>query len=139
VPPGERQRAGDRRLWGQRYVLPTAVSAALEEVFEESVDGVRVVEYSRYAQIHFGMCATTRPNRILLAASGAEFTANPELVLHEYFHVVRQWRTGYLNRRRYLFESMRFGYWENRFEREAREFAAKALGQYLRCLTDVGG
>jgi hypothetical protein len=32
------------------------------------------------------MSATTRPNRILLAASGAEFIANPEMLLHEYFH-----------------------------------------------------
>jgi hypothetical protein len=130
---------GKRRLWGQRYVLPTAVSAALEQIFEESVGDVRVVEYSRYARAHFGMSATTRPNRILLAASGAEFIANPEMVLHEYFHVLRQWSTGYLNRRRYLIESMRFGYWENRFEREAREFSAKALGRYRGYLREAGG
>jgi hypothetical protein len=85
------------------------------------------------------MSATTRPNRIWLATSGAEFIANPEMVLHEYFHVLRQWSTGYLNRRRYLIESMRFGYWENRFEREAREFSAKALGRYLGYLRDAGG
>jgi hypothetical protein len=130
---------GKRRLWGQRYVLPTAVSAALEQIFEESVGDVRVIEYSRYAQAHLGMSATTRPNRILLAASGAEFIANPEMVLHEYFHVLRQWSTGYLNRRRYLIESMRFGYWENRFEREAREFSAKALGRYRGYLREAGG
>jgi hypothetical protein len=40
------------------------------------------------------MCATTRPNRILLAVSGAEFIADPELLLHEYFHVLRQWHMG---------------------------------------------
>jgi len=99
-----------RCLWGQRYVLPTAVSAALEQIFKDSVDGVRVVEYSRYARAHLGMSATTRPNRILLAASGAEFIANPEMLLHEYFHVLRQWSTGYLNRRRYLLEC-RTLYW----------------------------
>lgn len=121
---------GKRRFWGERYVLPTAVSAALEQIFEESVSGVRVVEYSRYARAHLGTSATTRPNRILLAASGAEFIANPEMVLHEYFHVLRQWKTGHLNRRRYLWESMRVGYWENRFEREAREFSANALERF---------
>jgi hypothetical protein len=115
---------------GQDYALPTAVSAALEKIFEESVGGVRIVEHSLYARAHLGMSATTRPNLILLAISGPEFIANSEMVLHEYFHVLRQWRTGYLNRRRYLLESMRSGYWENRFEREAREFSAQALGRY---------
>ena len=117
-------------------MLPTVVSAALEQIFEESVDGVTVVEYSRYARAHLGMSATTRPNRILLATSGADFIANPEMVLHEYFHVLRQWSPGYLTRWRYLFESMRHGYWENRFEREAREFAATALGRYRGCLNE---
>ena len=123
---------------GQRYVLPSAVSAALESIFEESVGAVRIVEYSLYARAHLGMLATTRPNRILLAASGAEFIANPELVLHEYFHVLKQWRTGYLTRRRYLMESIRSGYWGNRFEREAREFSATALGRYRGYLRDAG-
>ena len=122
------------RLAGRRYMLPTVVSAALERIFEESVDGVKVVEYSRYARAHLGMSATTRPNRILLATSGAEFIANPEMVLHEYFHVLRQWRTGYLTRWRYVYESMRCGYWENRFEREAREFSATTRWRYLEYL-----
>jgi hypothetical protein len=121
---------------GRRYVLPAPVSEALEQIFEKSVDEVQVIEYSRYAHAHWGMFATTRPNRILLATSGAEFIANPEMVLHEYFHVVRQWSTGYLTRRRYLMESIRCGYWENRFEREAREFAATALGRYREYLNE---
>lgn len=126
----------DRGLLGRHYVVPTAVSAALEQVFEESVGEVKVIEHSRYARAHFGMSATTRPNRILLSISGAQFIANPEIVLHEYFHVLRQWSTGHLTRWRYLFEAMRHGYWENRFEREAREFAATALGRYRECLND---
>jgi hypothetical protein len=129
----------DRGLLGRHYVLPTPVTAALEQIFEESVGGVQVIEHSRYARLHLGMAATTRPNRILLAISGAEFIANPGMVLHEYFHVLRQWSTGYLNRRRYLFESMRCGYWENRFEREAREFSDTALGRYLRYLNEGPG
>jgi len=127
----------DRGLWGRPYVLPAPVLAALEQIFEESVDKVQVIECSRYAQAHWGMFATTRPNRILLATSGAEFIANPEMVLHEYFHVLRQWRTGYLTRRRYLMESMRSGYSENRFEREAREFAARVLGPYRGYLNET--
>jgi hypothetical protein len=114
-------------LFGRRYVVPAPVAQILERIFEEPVGGVEIIEYSRYAQAHLGMSATTRPNRILLAGSGAEFVANPDMLLHEYFHVLRQWRTGRLTRWRYLVESTRRGYWENRFEQEARAFAAAHL------------
>jgi hypothetical protein len=80
------------------------------------------------------MRATTRPDRILLAITGAEFVADSEFLLHEYFHVVRQWRPGRLTRWRYLAESARRGYWANRYEQEAREFARSArerFEQYL--------
>jgi len=112
------------------------VSAALERVFGEPVHDVVVIENSRYARAHLGMRATTRPNRILLAISGDEFSRNPELLLHEYFHVLRQWRPGRLTRWRYLKESARRGYWANCYEREAREFTAAAEVQYRRSLQD---
>ncbi len=124
---------------GRRYLLPHVVAAALEHVFEESVRDVAVIERSRYAKLHRGMAATTRPNRILLAISGAEFASNPELLLHEYYHVLCQWRTGYLNRRRYLLELARYGYRQNRYELEAREFAAANLDQYRRFLRELTG
>jgi hypothetical protein len=126
-----------RRLFGRYYILPEPVAGALEQVFDEPVGVVTVIENSRYARVHLGMSATTRPNRILLAISGNEFVANPELLLHEYFHVLRQWGTGHLTRWRYLVESARCGYWANRYEREAREFAAAAVGQYRRYLGDL--
>jgi hypothetical protein len=125
-----------RKLFGQRYVLPEPVAAALEQVFEEAVGTVSVVEYSLYARLHLGMSATTRPNRILLAISGTEFVSNPELLLHEYFHVLRQWGTGRLTRWRYLVESARRGYWNNQFEREAQEFSAAAVDSYREYLND---
>jgi hypothetical protein len=106
-------------------------------VFAEPVAEVIVIEHSRYALVHRGMRATTRPNRILLAISGAEFAADAELLLHEYFHVLRQWRTGRLTRWRYLIESLRYGYWANCYEREARDFAAAALERYRGCLRDL--
>jgi hypothetical protein len=124
------------RLLGRRYVLPQSVAAALERVFAQPVGGVIVIEHSRYARLHRGMCATTRPNRILLAISGAAFVADPDLLLHEYFHVLCQWRTARLTRWRYVVESARCGYWNNRYEREAREFAAGAVVQYRGYLRD---
>lgn len=116
---------------GRRYSLPREVAAALEQVFGEPVDGVVVIENSLYARAHLGMSATTRPDRILLAGSGTQFVSSPALLLHEYFHVVRQWRTGRLTRWRYLKESMRRGYWANCYEHEAREFTAAAIEHYL--------
>ncbi|HEX3602609.1 MAG TPA: DUF4157 domain-containing protein [Steroidobacteraceae bacterium] len=119
---------------GKRYVIPQRTRVALEHVFQAPVDEIVVIENSLYARAHLGASATTRPNRILLAGSGAQFIAAPELLLHEYFHVVRQWRPGYLTRWRYLKESARRGYWANRYEHEAREFTAAALTPYLRRL-----
>jgi len=125
-------------LIGRRYLLPRVVATALERVFEESVSDVAVIERSRYAKLHRGMAATTRPNRILLTISGAEFASNPELLLHEYYHVLCQWRTGYLTRWRYMVESIRCGYRQNRYELEAREFAAANLDQYRGFLRELG-
>jgi hypothetical protein len=121
---------------GRRYAIPLRTCVVLERVFEAPVDRVIVIEYLLYARAHPGMYATTRPNRILLANGGAEFTANPEVLLHEFFHVIRQWRPGHLTRWRYLAESARRGYRANRYEQEAREFAATARERFDRCLTD---
>jgi hypothetical protein len=122
-------------LFGSRYVIPAPVTAALQQVFAEPVGGVVVIEHSRYARLHRGMRATTRPNLILLAVSGAAFVADPEFLLHEYFHVLRQWRA-HMTRWRYVVESARRGYWNNRYEREAREFAAGTVALYCGYLRD---
>jgi hypothetical protein len=105
-------------------VPPPPLRAALQEIFGEPVDHVRVVEHSLYARLHFGARATTRRNRILLRDSAAAFWGDPDLVLHEYFHVLRQWQPRRLTIPRYLIESLLRGYWLNRFEIEARQFAA---------------
>ncbi len=105
-------------------VPPQPLRAALQEIFGEPVDHVRVIEHSLYARLHFGARATTRRNRILLRDSAAAFWRDPDLVLHEYFHVLRQWQPRRLTIVRYLVESLQRGYWLNRFEIEARQFAA---------------
>jgi hypothetical protein len=107
----------------------------LNVIFGEDVSGVRIVERSFYARCHGPICATTRPGKILLCGTAQDFFADPELVLHEYFHVVRQWQTGELTRRGYLVECARRGYVANRFEIAAREFAAREL---QRCRTLLG-
>ncbi len=123
-------------MLGRPYAIPLKTRVALERVFEAPVEGIIVIENSLYARAHLGMYATTRPNRILLVNGGAEFAANPELLLHEYFHVIRQWRLGSLTRWRYLMESARRGYRANRFEQAAREFAATARERFERYLAE---
>jgi Domain of unknown function (DUF4157) len=117
-------------LFGRPYPMPKPVIAALERVFDMPVSTVKVVEHSVYARCHLGMLATTRRNTILLAIGGDEFISDPQLLLHEYFHVVRQWNTGRLTRSGYLIESLRYGYRDNRFELEARDFTAHELERY---------
>lgn len=111
-------------MLGHRSSIPPALSIALHDIFGEPVDHVRVIENSLYARMHFGARATTRRGRILLRGSAIEFWNDPELILHEYFHVLRQWQTRRLTIWKYLIESARMGYWHNCYEIEARAFAA---------------
>jgi hypothetical protein len=103
--------------------LPQDVRSALERLLGSSVAHVRVIEHSWFARLHGGAVATTRPGRIYLRGAAADFFANPWLMLHEYCHVIRQWQPGSLTAARYLLECLRRGYWNNRFEVEARAFA----------------
>ncbi|WP_161810240.1 eCIS core domain-containing protein [Steroidobacter agaridevorans] len=114
-------------MLGHRSSIPAPIASALREVFGESVDHVRVIENSLYARMHLGARATTRRGRILLRGSAKDFWNDPELILHEYFHVLRQWQTRRLTIWRYLQESARNGYWHNCYEIEARAFAAAHL------------
>jgi Domain of unknown function (DUF4157) len=103
--------------------IPDAVRASLELVFGERVTHVRVIEHSWFVRLHGRAVATTRRRRIYLRGSAADFFANPSLMLHEYCHVLKQWEPRTLTVPRYLMECLRRGYWNNRFEVEAREFA----------------
>jgi hypothetical protein len=106
--------------------LPPLLRDALAAIFDVSpdvIDDVRIVEQSRFARLHGRrVAATTRRGVIYVAGSKKRFVADPELVLHEYFHVLRQWNTGTLTTWRYVRESLRRGYHANRYEVEARMF-----------------
>jgi hypothetical protein len=104
--------------------LPEPVENALCDIFGSGVRRVRLVPNSFYVRLHGRADATTRRNVIYLRGSLAEFAADPELMLHEYFHVIHQWHSRRLTIRRYLLEWLRHGYWNNRFEREARDFTS---------------
>ncbi|MEZ5497871.1 MAG: hypothetical protein R3E77_00440 [Steroidobacteraceae bacterium] len=115
---------------GRKVSIPPALAETLAHLFGESVSDVEVIEYSYIARCHPRMVATTRPGRIYLRGSAEDFFGDLPLVLHEFFHVVRQWRPGHMTVWRYLLESFRRGYEDNRFEVEAREFSTD---EHYRC------
>lgn len=108
---------------GRPVPAPPHMLAALAEIFGERVDHVRIFERSGYARLHLGARATTRRSRILLGEGAESFWSDPALILHEYFHVIRQWQPRRLTIVGYLLECSLRGYWQNRFEIEARAFA----------------
>jgi hypothetical protein len=120
---------------GRAITLPQAVSASLEALFETPVGHILVFEHSLFVRVHGRAIATTRRGRIYLRGSGAEFFENPWLMLHEYCHVIKQWEPRTLTIRSYLMECIRQGYWDNRFEVEARAFADTHSGRMRAMLT----
>jgi hypothetical protein len=119
---------------GRQVEPPGPLRAALEQVLGEPVGHVRVIERSLYARLHRGALATTRPRRIYLRGAACEFFDDPWLMLHEYCHVLRQWEPGELTLARYVLEGLRHGYWNNRFEVEARAFADRLAPKLWRLL-----
>ena len=136
-------RPARSRSRADTYRIPQALRDALAVAFDvpvDVIDRVRIVEQSRFARLHGRrVAATTRRGRIYLAGSGRRFVADPELVLHEYFHVLRQWNTGALTTWRYLREAVRRGYRDNCFEVEARVFTRKHVLAFASDLSDRSG
>jgi hypothetical protein len=116
---------------GRLAEIPQPIAVALEGILEHRIDGVRIIERAWLLRLHGRAIATTRPGRIYLRGSAAQFFASPWLMLHEYCHVVRQWEPRRLTRARYLLECLRRGYWNNRFEVEARAFADQHAARLL--------
>jgi hypothetical protein len=115
--------------------LPPEIEAPLVVLFGEGIRGVRIVEHSIFARLHARAVATTRRGSIYLSGSAADFFANPALMLHEYCHVLLQWESRRLTHTKYLLEWLRRGYWDNRFEVEARQFAQSNLYRFRALLS----
>ena len=123
-------------MWlGNRCYPPKDVQAALEALFEQPVGHIKVIQYSIFVRFHMRAIATTRPDRIYLRGSGKEFFTDGPLLLHEYFHVIRQWATGDLTVPRYVMECFRRGYWDNHYEIEARDFTTSEIYRYRALLS----
>jgi hypothetical protein len=120
---------------GRKVNLPPHVRATLQRLFGDGVDTVEVIEHSWWLKLHGRAQATTRRRRIYLRGSAADFFEDPVLLLHEYCHVLHQWEPRRLSVWRYLVECFRRGYWDNRFEVEAREFTADNLHRFRALLS----
>ena len=119
----------------RRAAAPESVRSGLARLFGDDVARVEVIEYSFFARVHWNARATTRRRRIYLSGSAEDFFNDPALMLHEYFHVMKQWEPRLLTTARYVLESLRRGYWSNRFEVEARQFTAANLDRFRLLLT----
>lgn len=117
--------------------MPAELRRALADLFGDSVDEVELREHSLFARLHGRARATTRRNVIYLRGSAEDFFHDHELLLHEYFHVLRQWNRGRMSAWSYLVEWWRHGYWQNRYERHARRFTRMRLGKFKKRLGEV--
>src|SRR5690242_15130226 len=120
---------------GRRAAVPHSVRIALAKVFGDEIARVEVIEKSFFARLHWNALATTRRRRIYLRGNAEDFFNDPALMIHEYFHVIKQWETRLLTSCRYVLEWLRRGYWSNRFEVEARQFTADNLHRFRVLLT----
>src|ERR1043165_9039864 len=98
---------------------PEPIRIRLEKLYGNNVELVEIIEHSFFARLHWNAAATTRRRRIYLRGSADDFFKDPAFMLHEYFHVMRQWEPCRLTTLRYVLEWIRHGYWNNRFEVEA--------------------
>ena len=104
----------------------------LENVFGSPVDAVRV----RNKKLMRNNFVTTRKNEIRLPPSFtcAQFQSYPLLMLHEYYHVLRQWNLGRLSRKSYVSEWMKNGSGDgNKYEDEANAFARDNYDAFVKC------
>jgi hypothetical protein len=99
----------------------------LEKVFGEPVGGVQViVDPEMFARHMDGHGSTTREGTIYTSLSCSGFWGLPRHVLHEYFHVLRQWAHGM------TIISYLFSYRQK--EKEAEDFAKANERSFTQCL-----
>ena len=88
-------------------------------------------ESSWFARLHRGARATTRRNTIYLRGTVEEFFADHDLLLHEYFHVLRQWNRGRMTVWDYLRRVVSgTATGQNRYERQARRFVSSVWRRF---------
>jgi RHS repeat-associated protein len=108
----------------------------LEKVFNEPIDNISVTIDEPFVHWHFGddengkpiRGATTRPGKIFINFPCDQFWAAPDLVLHEYYHVVQQWGHDGMSIPGYLLTY-------RKKEKDAWDFAKRNLEKFKNCLS----
>jgi hypothetical protein len=111
--------------------VPDDIKFALETVLDQSIDGIEIVEDSKWANFlstmkkiqtfgRYWIRATTQENTIYLSSgvSAEQFFNDAHLMLHEYSHVLDQWNNGRMRNISYIVNP-------GRWETEAIGFADK--------------
>jgi RHS repeat-associated protein len=136
------------RKSGTVYQLRFVTLCCLAEIYGKTVWSVTVRENSTLPKWQDDFCrgvtrkknegtrcqdtyATTRKRSIYLDGSGAQFEQKHATLLHEFFHVIRQWDTGRMTRREYLLNPQP---WED--EAEAAE---SEVPRFEKCLEENCG
>lgn len=115
---------------GATCAMPAPLRHCLGEIFGDAIDEVEVKVAIPMVAWHFGpgiLGATTRRRKIFINFPCEQFWNDPQLVLHEYYHVIQQW-----GRERMTIPGYLFRFWIK--EREAREFAARHRHRLEQCL-----
>jgi hypothetical protein len=101
----------------------------LEQILGEPIDHVEVKEDKEFVNQHFIKSgAVTRPGKIFISMSCDEFFGNNwhDFILHEYFHVVKQWGKG--------MGYFSYGLNRQKKEKEAQDFGEKNAKRLNDCL-----
>jgi RHS repeat-associated protein len=98
-------------------VVDDCMQNCLEQIFEQPIPNVRIIQGSKTTffmkLIGKGGTAISHPNSVRIPGPCEEFLSSYWWVLHEYFHVVMQWRAAKpnnLTKKKYLANP---GKWEN--------------------------
>jgi RHS repeat-associated protein len=117
---------------GGSCIMDDCLRQCLGQVFREPIPEIRITpEGNRPSD-----AAISSPNTIDLPGSCVDFFQNDRWVLHEYYHVIRQWRRGTMTGLLYLIEAIDSGSFEapdNRYERAAEEFARRYRDRLQDC------
>jgi RHS repeat-associated protein len=109
------------------------MKTCLERIFGESIDAVKVYDHSLKPWPYY---ITTRKNAIYIRGSCNVFWYSYNTVLEEYHHVLRQFNTGRLTRRKYAIAWLQEGYL-NKWEREAKNFANNNDERLRKCVEEL--
>jgi len=105
------------------------MKGCLEKILEENIDNIEVHEDKLFVNLHgIKSGAVTRPGKIYISMTCNDFFQNdwPDFILHEYFHVTKQWAKG-MSIPGYLLD-------HKKKEGDAQGFGEKHAERLKRCL-----